>query len=54
VHLSRQFGTREGGPFETVFLAVMRADGDRITRYELFDVDAADAAIARFEELCGD
>ena len=49
----RMFGTlRDGGPFEIVFLRVLETDGDHIQRYEIFDVDAADAALARFAELC--
>ncbi len=54
VHLARQFGTREGGPFETVFVSVFLTAGDRIQRYEIYDLDAADTALARFAELCGD
>ena len=29
-------------------------DGDRIQRYELFDIHEPDRALARFEELCAD
>jgi ketosteroid isomerase-like protein len=51
----RLFGTlRDGGPFETVFIGVITTRGDRIQAYELFDVGAADQALARFEELCAD
>ena len=54
VQLARQFGTRDGGPFENVFVTVILTDGDRIQRYEIFDVADADRALARFEELCAD
>jgi hypothetical protein len=52
VQLARQFGTRDGGPFESVSVIVVRTDRDRIQRYEIFDVADADRALARFEELC--
>jgi class 3 adenylate cyclase/ketosteroid isomerase-like protein len=52
VHRLRQFGTRDGGPFETASLLVIRTNGDRITCYEAFNVDALDDALARFAELC--
>ena len=41
-----------GGPFENVFVAVWLTDGDRVCRIEIFDLDAAGRAVARFEELC--
>jgi hypothetical protein len=47
----RQHGTREGGPFESVFVGVFLTRGDHIERYELFDLDGAERALARFEEL---
>jgi hypothetical protein len=31
---------------------VVQRAGDRIARYELFDENDAERAIARFEELC--
>ena len=40
-----------GGPFENLFVRVMVTDGDRIRRYEIFDVGDAEAALMRFEEL---
>ena len=43
-----------GGPFENVFVRVIVTDGDRIQRYELFDIRDPDRALARFEELCAD
>jgi ketosteroid isomerase-like protein len=55
VRVVRLFGTqRDGGEFENVFLGVLMTDGDRIERYELFDIDDVDAALARFEELCAE
>jgi hypothetical protein len=53
VHLTRMFGTRDGGPFENLIMNVILTDGDRIRRFEFFDVADADRALARFEELCG-
>jgi hypothetical protein len=46
-----QHGTREGGPFESVFIPVFLTRGDHIERYELFDLADADRALARFAEL---
>jgi hypothetical protein len=44
--------TRDGGPFENTIVAVLLCRGDRVQRYEFFDVGDADRALARFEELC--
>ncbi len=53
VSVGRAFGTlRDGGPFENVFVVVALVDGDRIQRFEIFDIADADRALARFEELC--
>ena len=50
---TRQFGTvAGGGPFENVFIVVWLTDGDRISIVEVFDVDDAEGAVARFDELC--
>ncbi len=54
VHVARQFGTRDGGPFETTFVTLILTDGERIARIERFDIDAVDAALARFAELCAE
>jgi hypothetical protein len=55
VDVIRVFGTmREDGPFENVFVGVFTTGDDRIRSYEIFDVDAADQALARFAELCAD
>ena len=43
-----------GGPFERVDIIVFLTDGDRIRRLEPFDITAADAAFARFAELCAE
>ena len=49
----RAFGTNlEGGPFENVFAALTLCEGDRIRRLEMFDLDDAERAVARFHELC--
>ncbi len=54
VTVRRTFGTNlEGGPFENVFAQVMLCEGDRIQRLEVFDLDDAERAVARFHELCG-
>jgi hypothetical protein len=52
--LVRIFGTREGGPFESLFVNVARSDRDRLARMEIFDIADADRALARFDELCAD
>ncbi|HJQ82991.1 MAG TPA: nuclear transport factor 2 family protein [Candidatus Binatia bacterium] len=52
VDVCRQFGRRDGGPFETVLVRVIVTDGERIERYEMFDAGAADEALARFAALC--
>jgi hypothetical protein len=55
VSVARAFGTlRDGGPFENVFVVVALVEGDRLQRFEIFDVTDADRALARFEELCSD
>jgi hypothetical protein len=46
------FGTRDGGPFENLYTHVILTDGDRVQRFEYFDVADLDRALARFEELC--
>jgi len=46
-------GTRDGGAFEIVFLAVSELDAHgRIQSIDNYDVDRLDLAQARFEELC--
>jgi ketosteroid isomerase-like protein len=53
VDVSRHFGTtRDGGPFENIFVRVIVTGGDRIQSNDTFDVADADRALARFEELC--
>jgi len=50
----RRYGTiPDGGPFEMMdlMLFVKERDGGPITRIELFELDALDAALARFENL---
>jgi hypothetical protein len=41
----------EGGAFESEYLGLVQGDGERITRFEYFETEALDAALARFEEL---
>jgi len=53
VAVERSFGTNlAGGPFENVSIAVVLSDGDRIQCREVFDLEDAERAMARFEELC--
>jgi hypothetical protein len=52
VTLSRVYGTRDGGEFENVFVAVMVADDTAIRHFEFFETEDADRAVARFKELC--
>jgi tetratricopeptide (TPR) repeat protein len=55
VGVGRLFGTtRDGGPFENAFVAVLLTSGDHVQRYEFFDIGDADRAVARFEELCAE
>jgi class 3 adenylate cyclase len=56
VAVVRQVGSalQGGGPFENSFLSFMLARGDRVCRQEVFDITAADAALARFAELCAE
>jgi hypothetical protein len=52
VVVARSFGTPpEGGPFEIYYVAVEIVARGRVTRLELFELEAVDAALARFEEL---
>jgi len=44
-------GTREGGPFESVFVQLFLTRGARIEHYEIFDLADAERALARFTEL---
>ena len=46
--------TREGGPFEYLFVGLFQTDGERLTHLELFDAGDLDRALARFEELSAD
>ena len=51
VSLVRVHGTREGGAFENLFVSLAFTPGDRIQRFEFFDVADAPRALARFAEL---
>ncbi len=50
--LIRIFGTREGGPFENLFVRIILTDGERVQRVELFNVEDIERALARLAELC--
>ena len=48
----RREGTlAEGGAFVSDYLTLLIIENGLITRLELFEIDALDAALARFEEL---
>ncbi len=50
--LTRVLGTtRDGAEFENLLVSVFLAPGDRILRFEMFDIADVDRALARFEEL---
>jgi class 3 adenylate cyclase/ketosteroid isomerase-like protein len=50
--LVRVVGTqRDGGPFEYVFAGVFETAGDRIVRYDFFDIGDLDGAQARYAEI---
>jgi ketosteroid isomerase-like protein len=53
VGAGRLFGTLAdgGGAFEVLTISVFSVEGGRITRYEVFEPEDADAALARFAEL---
>ena len=51
-YTARRSGTLpDGGEFESDFLVVATVEGGRSTRVEIFEIDAADAALARFAAL---
>ena len=43
-----------GGEYESEYFTLVLLDGERIRRLEIFEIDDADAAIARFDELRAD
>ncbi|MCI0347380.1 MAG: hypothetical protein L0221_18360, partial [Chloroflexi bacterium] len=52
VAVARNFGTLpEGGAFETYGIIVATLERGRVSRFEFFEIDAADAALARLAEL---
>jgi len=52
LHVNRWYGTNtEGGDFESIFVALVRADGERLVGIELFEIDDLDTARARIDEL---
>lgn len=54
LHLCRRAGTLpDGGEFASDSLVVVVVERGLATRLELFETDAVDAALARFEELRG-
>ena len=49
---ARRVGTLpDGGAFESEYVVLSIGSGGRITRFEFFEIDALDAALARFAEL---
>jgi hypothetical protein len=52
VTVIRRFGTlTDGGAFESEYLSMFLCERGRITHTEMFELDALDAALARFEAL---
>ena len=52
VNVNLMSGTNtEGGEFESPFVAVYHFRGDRLRAGEMFEIDALDAALARFQAL---
>jgi hypothetical protein len=49
--LRRRGTLSEGGEYESEYVAFYGVSGGRITRLEMLEPDALDAALARFEEL---
>jgi len=50
--LTRVLGTtRDGAEFENLLVSVFLAPGDRILRFEMFEIADVERALARFEEL---
>ena len=48
----RVFGTSgDGAEFENVLIGVVSTDGQRVRRFEFFDVGDVDRALARFADL---
>ncbi len=48
----RRRGTRaDGGAYESEYLQIFVRSGRHLTRFEIFELDDLDAALARFEEL---
>ncbi len=50
-HVVLKGTSTDGVAIEIPLVALILLDGDRVTRYETFDVDQRDLALARFEEL---
>jgi hypothetical protein len=50
-HVVLRGTSTDGVAIEIPLVALMLLDGDRVTRFETFDVDQRDLALARFEEL---
>jgi hypothetical protein len=42
---------RDGGPFENVFIGVFLVAGERMARYEPFNLADLERALARFDEF---
>jgi hypothetical protein len=55
IAVTRAFGTlREGGAFEVLMVGVAILEAGRYVRLEIFDIEEADRALARFAELCAE
>jgi hypothetical protein len=50
-HVVLRGTSTDGVAIEIPLVAVVLLDGDRVTRFEIFDADQRDLALARFEEL---
>ena len=50
-HVVMRGTSTDGVAIEIPLVALILFDGDRVTRFETFDVDQRDRALARFEEL---
>jgi hypothetical protein len=50
-HMVVRGTSTDGLAIEIPFVALTLVDGDRVTRFEAFDPDQRDLALARFDEL---
>jgi hypothetical protein len=52
-HVVLRGTSTDGVAIEIPYVVLILLDGDRVTRFETFDADQRDLALARFEELAG-